>query len=68
KYKKMMSGRREGSLFRVTKSAFRGSRLAIAVGAGIFFGLIWAYLYPHGFLRSSAPNYVSNAISHVSSQ
>ncbi|GLJ13495.1 hypothetical protein SUGI_0213880 [Cryptomeria japonica] len=63
-----MSSRRDGPLLRGTGSAFRGSRLAVAVGAGILFGLIWAYLYPHGFLRSSAPNYVSNAISQVSSQ
>jgi len=55
-------------LFRTTGSAFRGSRLAVAVGIGILLGFIWAYLYPHGFLRSPAPNYVSNAISHVSSQ
>lgn len=61
-----MSGRREGSLFRTTGSAFRGSRLAVAVGIGILVGFIWAYLYPHGFLRSSTPNY--DAISHASSQ
>lgn len=62
-----MSGRRDGSLFRTTGSAFRGSRLAAAVGIGILLGFIWAYLYPHGFFLSSTPNYV-NAISHSSSQ
>uniref|UniRef100_A0A0C9S1N1 Glycosyltransferase n=1 Tax=Wollemia nobilis TaxID=56998 RepID=A0A0C9S1N1_9CONI len=63
-----MSGRREGPLFRGGGSIFRGSRLGAAVGAGILLGLIWAYLYPHGFLRSSGPNYVSEAFSHVSQQ
>ncbi|KAL4180536.1 hypothetical protein AMTRI_Chr13g92550 [Amborella trichopoda] len=49
-----MTGRRE-TLLRGSSQGIRVSRLAMAVGAGIFVGCIFAFAYPHGFFRSETP-------------
>ncbi|KAK1323027.1 hypothetical protein QJS10_CPA02g00428 [Acorus calamus] len=63
-----MMGRREGSLMRSPPStAMRGSRIAIAVGIGVFIGCIFALLFPNGLFRfdSSQEHRITSRSSQV---
>ncbi|KAK1274739.1 hypothetical protein QJS04_geneDACA001742 [Acorus gramineus] len=63
-----MMGRREGSLLRSPPStAMRGSRIAIAVAIGVFFGCIFALLFPNGLFRfdSSQEHRITSRSSRV---
>ncbi|KAF5186784.1 Arabinosyltransferase rra3 [Thalictrum thalictroides] len=44
-----MTGRRDGSLMRNSANSIRGSRIAIAIGIGVFIGCVFAFWFPHGF-------------------
>ncbi|PIA52543.1 hypothetical protein AQUCO_01000429v1 [Aquilegia coerulea] len=43
-----MTGRRDGSLMRNSANSIRGSRIAIAIGIGVFIGCVFAFCFPHG--------------------
>ncbi|KAF9596256.1 hypothetical protein IFM89_008419 [Coptis chinensis] len=44
-----MTGRRNSSSSGNGNSSLRGSRIAIAIGIGVFLGCVFAFFYPHGF-------------------
>lgn len=53
----MMMGRRDG-LMRNTSSShqsLRASRIAVAIGIGVFMGCVFAFLYPNGFFHYDVP-------------
>ena len=49
----MMMARRDGLMRNTSNShqSLRASRIAIAIGIGVFMGCIFAFLYPNGFFH-----------------
>ncbi|KAF6149699.1 hypothetical protein GIB67_017432 [Kingdonia uniflora] len=64
----MYGGRRDGSLMRNYGQSLRGSKIAIAVGIGIFLGFVCAFMFPHGFFGSDSQLQGHTRISKIASQ
>ncbi|XP_022726433.1 arabinosyltransferase RRA3-like [Durio zibethinus] len=64
----MMGGRREGPLMRNASHSVVKSRILMAITIGISLGCLFAFLYPHGILSSSAPAFHSRHTQVLSAE
>ncbi|KAH7517872.1 hypothetical protein FEM48_Zijuj09G0110100 [Ziziphus jujuba var. spinosa] len=67
-----MAGRRDGPLMRNNEQSFCKSKITIAIAIGVFFGCVFAFLFPNGlfFVSNSAPilsHRLANSITQVGS-
>ncbi|XVE49394.1 hypothetical protein DITRI_Ditri01bG0079800 [Diplodiscus trichospermus] len=64
----MIGGRREGPLMRNASQSVVKSRILKAIAIGISLGCLFAFLYPHGFLPSSASSFHSRRTQVLSAK